>query len=63
MLAALATCSLAHVPTCLPTAIPLLYHAYLQVMGALMKAHKGEFDGKEANPWVGEMLAAAAAAA
>ena len=28
-----------------------------------MKAHKGEFDGKEANPWVGEMLAAAAAAA
>ena len=32
-------------------------------MGALMKAHKGEFDGKEANPWVGEMLAAAAAAA
>ena len=34
-----------------------------KVMGALMKAHKGEFDGKEANPWVNEMLAAAAAAA
>ena len=32
-------------------------------MGALMKAHKGEFDGKEANVWVGEMLTAAAAAA
>ena len=30
-------------------------------MGALMKAHKGEFDGKEANPWVGEMLGKAAA--
>ena len=29
-----------------------------KVMGALMKAHKGEFDGKEANVWVGEMLAA-----
>ena len=28
-----------------------------------MKAHKGEFDGKEANPWVVEMLSAAAAAA
>jgi hypothetical protein len=27
-----------------------------QVMGALMKAHKGEFDGKEANKWVAEML-------
>ena len=27
-----------------------------KVMGALMKAHKGEFDGKEANKWVGEML-------
>ena len=34
-----------------------------KVMGALMKAHKGEFDGKEANPWVVEMLAAAAAEA
>ena len=34
-----------------------------KVMGALMKAHKGEFDGKEANPWVNEMLAAAAAEA
>ena len=32
-------------------------------MGALMKEHKGEFDGKEANPWVVEMLAAAAAEA
>ena len=29
-----------------------------KVMGALMKAHKGEFDGKVANKWVGEMLAA-----
>jgi len=27
-----------------------------QVMGALMKAHKGEFDGKQANKWVAEML-------
>ena len=27
-----------------------------QVMGALMKKHRGEFDGKEANKWVGEML-------
>ena len=27
-----------------------------KVMGALMKAHKGEFDGKEANKWVGDML-------
>jgi len=27
-----------------------------KVMGALMKAHRGEFDGKEANKWVGEML-------
>ena len=27
-----------------------------KVMGALMKAHKGEFDGKIANKWVGEML-------
>lgn len=33
-----------------------------KVMGALMKAHKGEFDGKEANPWVSQMLAEAAAA-
>ena len=33
-----------------------------KVMGALMKAHKGEFDGKEANPWVAQMLAEAAAA-
>ena len=31
-------------------------------MGALMKAHKGEFDGKEANPWGGEMLGKAASA-
>ena len=30
-----------------------------KVMGALMKAHKGEFDGKVANKWVGEMLMAA----
>ena len=29
-----------------------------KVMGALMKKHKGEFDGKAANKWVGEMLAA-----
>ena len=28
-----------------------------KVMGALMRAHKGEFDGKAANKWVGEMLA------
>ena len=28
-----------------------------KVMGALMKAHKGEFDGKVANKWVGEMAA------
>ena len=34
-----------------------------KVMGALRKAHKGEFDGKEANPWVNGMLAAAAAEA
>lgn len=27
-----------------------------KVMGALMKSHKGEFDGKVANKWVGEML-------
>ena len=27
-----------------------------KVMGALMKAHKGEFDGKVANKWVAEML-------
>lgn len=27
-----------------------------KVMGALMKKHRGEFDGKEANKWVGEML-------
>ena len=27
-----------------------------KVMGALMRAHKGEFDGKVANKWVGEML-------
>jgi uncharacterized protein YqeY len=27
-----------------------------KVMGALMRSHKGEFDGKEANKWVGEML-------
>jgi uncharacterized protein YqeY len=27
-----------------------------KVMGALMKAHKGEFDGKAANVWVKEML-------
>ena len=40
----------------------LLVYVYIQVMGALMKAHKGEFDGKEANPWVGEMLGKAASA-
>ena len=28
-----------------------------KVMGALMKAHKGEFDGKQANVWVKEALA------
>ena len=27
-----------------------------QVMGALMKKHRGEFDGKEANKWVADML-------
>ena len=27
-----------------------------QVMGALMKAHRGEFDGKVANGWVKDML-------
>lgn len=30
--------------------------AGIQVMGALMKAHKGEFDGKAANQWVAQML-------
>eukprot|EP00966_Prymnesium_polylepis_P326920 7382795-Prymnesium_polylepis.1 len=30
-----------------------------RVMGALMKAHKGEFDGKRANVWVKEALEAA----
>ena len=30
-----------------------------KVMGALMKAHKGEFDGKQANHWVKEALAGA----
>jgi len=30
-----------------------------KVMGALMKEHKGEFDGKEANKWVAEMLSPA----
>ncbi|KAL1512209.1 hypothetical protein AB1Y20_005472 [Prymnesium parvum] len=29
-----------------------------KVMGALMKAHKGEFDGKQANVWVKEALEA-----
>jgi len=29
-----------------------------KVMGALMKAHKGEFDGKAANVWVKEALEA-----
>ena len=29
-----------------------------KVMGALMKAHKGEFDGKRANVWVKEALEA-----
>ena len=58
------TYTLAHVrpssPACLR--LILLVYLYLQVMGALMKAHKGEFDGKEANPWVGEMLGKAAKA-
>ena len=31
-----------------------------KVMGALMREHKGQFDGKVANKWVGEMLAAPA---
>ena len=33
-----------------------------QVMGKLMAAHKGEFDGKDASKWVGEALSGAAPA-